>query len=166
LFGRCALDDAFLLSNGVRFGKGLQLLNILRDLPRDLRAGRCYLPIETLRKASLLPGDLLSPGNWPRAQPAYAGWLNTAQSHLTAGWAYTNALPWRHMRVRLACAWPVLIGFRTIDRLRSGNPLDPQQRIRITRSEVRSIIRKTILLYPFAETWRRAGAPQSNPEDT
>jgi len=44
LFPTAVLDDAFLLSNGVRFGKGLQLVNILRDLPVDLRHGRCYLP--------------------------------------------------------------------------------------------------------------------------
>ena len=29
---------------GVGFGKALQLTNVLRDVPADLRAGRCYLP--------------------------------------------------------------------------------------------------------------------------
>ena len=53
------LDDARLLENGVRYGKGLQLINILRDLPRDLRAGRCYLPITRLRSVGLRPEDVL-----------------------------------------------------------------------------------------------------------
>ena len=48
LFPGAALDEAMLLANGVRFGKGLQLVNILRDLPVDLRNGRCYLPAEEL----------------------------------------------------------------------------------------------------------------------
>src|ERR1035437_8362175 len=48
LFPRAPLDDAFLLANGVRFGKGLQLVNILRDVAADLRQGRCYLPAESL----------------------------------------------------------------------------------------------------------------------
>ncbi|HHY86528.1 MAG TPA: squalene/phytoene synthase family protein [Verrucomicrobia bacterium] len=157
LFEGLALDDAFLLTNGVRFGKGLQLVNILRDLPRDLRAGRCYLPLEDLQSAGLTPGDLLSEGNWPKAQRVYFDWLNKALSHLNAGWDYTNTLPWRHMRVRLACAWPLLIGFKTIDRLRSANPLDARQRIKITRSEVRSILLKSILLYPFPGAWRKSG---------
>ena len=39
LFPRAPLDDAFLLANGVRFGKGLQLVNILRDVAADLRHG-------------------------------------------------------------------------------------------------------------------------------
>jgi farnesyl-diphosphate farnesyltransferase len=48
LFLDAPLDDAFLLAKGVQFGKGLQLVNILRDLPRDLRQGRCYLPGDRL----------------------------------------------------------------------------------------------------------------------
>jgi hypothetical protein len=39
LFPKLRLDDAQLLANGIRFGKGLQLVNILRDLPADLRKG-------------------------------------------------------------------------------------------------------------------------------
>ena len=29
---------------GANYGKGLQLVNILRDVPEDLASGRCYLP--------------------------------------------------------------------------------------------------------------------------
>ena len=32
------------------FGKGLQLVNIIRDLPKDWRDGRSYLPDEILQK--------------------------------------------------------------------------------------------------------------------
>src|SRR5438093_1595764 len=35
---------------GVRFGKGLQMTNILRDLGKDLSVGRCYLPREQLEQ--------------------------------------------------------------------------------------------------------------------
>src|SRR5579862_2443033 len=31
---------------GIRFGKALQYTNVLRDVPRDLRIGRCYFPQE------------------------------------------------------------------------------------------------------------------------
>ena len=41
LFPKLRLDDTQLLADGVRFGKGLQLVNILRDLPADLKKGRC-----------------------------------------------------------------------------------------------------------------------------
>ncbi|MXY47351.1 MAG: hypothetical protein F4Y44_10320 [Chloroflexi bacterium] len=42
-------------SLGVRFGKALQMTNILRDLPRDLRNGRCYIPKSALDSTGLTP---------------------------------------------------------------------------------------------------------------
>src|ERR1039457_4071039 len=59
LFPKLRLDDAQLLANGIRFGKGLQLVNVLRDLPLDLRKGRCYLPTEKLDAAGLRPAVVL-----------------------------------------------------------------------------------------------------------
>ena len=75
--------------------------------------------------------------------------------HLSAGWEYTNTLPRSCIRVRLACAWPILIGIRTLTQLRSRNVLDHTQRIKVTRPEVRSILLRTIFLYPFPSRWRQ-----------
>ena len=55
LFPNARLDEGQLIADGVRFGKGLQLVNILRDLPADLKKGRCYLPTEKLDAAGLIP---------------------------------------------------------------------------------------------------------------
>ena len=136
------------LANGIRFGKGLQLVNILRDLPADLRKGRCYLPAEKLEPAGLLPEALLSPANEAKFLPLYHRYLDAAESHLAAGWAYTNALPFGQLRVRLACAWPILIGLRTIERLRAANVVELQQRIKISRGERRGILLRSVLAYP------------------
>ena len=125
LFPEAPVDDAFLLANGVRFGKGLQLVNILRDVAADLRQGRCYLPAERLAELGLKPADLLQPANEPRLRPLYHGYLDRAEAHLLAGWAYTNALPRGCVRVRLACAWPILIGRETLKLLRAGNAARP-----------------------------------------
>jgi farnesyl-diphosphate farnesyltransferase len=139
---------------GVRFGKGLQLVNILRDLPADLRKGRCYLPADKLSEAGLKPADLLQPANENKFRPLYNRYLDLAESHLAAGWSYTNTIPWPHMRVRLACAWPVLIGIETLKRLRAENPLDPERRIKISRAEVRGIILRSVLCYPISPLWK------------
>lgn len=164
VFPRARLDDPSLLAQGVRFGKGLQLVNILRDMPADLRHGRCYLPADRLSAADLAPRDLLDPVNEPKLRPIYDDWLARAEAHLAAGWTYTNTLPWRQVRVRLACAWPVLIGIKTIVRLRGANILDPQQRVKVTREEVRGVIRQSIAWYPFPPGWRKLfPARTSNP---
>jgi farnesyl-diphosphate farnesyltransferase len=154
VFPHAPLDEARLLADGVRFGKGLQFVNILRDLPADLRQGRCYLPETDLAGAGLRPEDLLDVGQETKLRPLYNRYLDLAASHLAAGWAYTNALPWRCVRVRLACAWPVLIGLKTLGRLRNENPLDPARPIKITRAEVRGVIWRSALLYPLPSIWR------------
>ncbi|HZQ47759.1 MAG TPA: phytoene/squalene synthase family protein [Verrucomicrobiae bacterium] len=159
LFPGAAVDDRWLLANGVRFGKGLQLVNILRDLPVDLRQGRCYMPANELAAAGLTPGDLLEPQNEVKFRPLLNRYLDRAEEHLTAGWAYTNALPRRCVRVRLACAWPILIGVKTLGRLRAGRVLDPQQRIKIGRSEVKSLMLRSIIYYPWPPAWRKLFSP-------
>ncbi|MCU0784164.1 MAG: squalene/phytoene synthase family protein [Verrucomicrobia bacterium] len=156
LFPTARLDDTRLLADSVRFGKGLQLVNILRDLPADLRKRRCYLPEDRLfAVAGLRPADLLRPANEAKFRPFYERYLNLAEAHLAAGWAYTNALPWRCVRVRLACAWPILIGAKTLARLRVANALDPQRRVKVSRAEVRGLILRSVLCYPLPGVWQR-----------
>jgi farnesyl-diphosphate farnesyltransferase len=154
LFPTAPLDDAVLLAKGVRFGKGLQLVNILRDLPADLRHGRCYLPAEELSAYGLKPEDLLQPANEPRLRPLYDSWLGRAEAHLLAGWDYTNMLPGRCVRVRLGCAWPILIGLETLKLLHAGNVLDPQHRIKVSRRRVRQLRWRSVLYYPWPAAWR------------
>lgn len=157
LFPQTPLDEAKLLADGVRFGKGLQLVNILRDLPRDLRAGRCYIPADKLSAAGLKPEDLLLAVNEPRFRTLYHSHLDLAHAHLDAGWDYTNTLPRRCARVRLACAWPVLIGVRTLRLCREANILDASRRVKISRGELRGIVARSMLLYPSPSAWRNLG---------
>jgi len=143
--------------SGVEYGKGLQLVNILRDLPRDLRNGRCYLPREMLERVGLTPEALLSPANEARMRPVYDGLLERARGFLEAGWRYTRAIPGSFLRLRLACAWPLLIGVRTLEELGVGPVLEPGRRIKVRRSEVYRILLKTVVAVPFPGIWRRLG---------
>jgi farnesyl-diphosphate farnesyltransferase len=146
---------AALLNDAIRFGKGLQLVNVLRDLATDLRTGRCYLPKEKLREFGLTPQDLLDRGNEARFRPCFMSYLEEAEAHLAAGWEYTNRLPITQIRVRLACAWPILIGMQTIVQLRAHSILDPARRIKISRAQVRRILFRSTLLYPWSRRWRQ-----------
>lgn len=159
LFPQACLELDALLANGIRFGQGLQLVNVLRDLAADLRNGRCYLPAQALAACSIKPQDLLDTATEPRLRPVYNCWLDRAQGHLTAGWTYTNSLPRRCVRVRLACAWPLLIGRRNLELLRTGNILDPQHRIKVSRAEVRRLIARSVLYYPWTARWKALFQP-------
>jgi farnesyl-diphosphate farnesyltransferase len=157
LFPHAALDAAGWLARGVRFGKGLQLVNILRDLPADLRQGRCYVPARSLQGLGLRPADLLEPAAEPRFRPLYRELLDTAGNHLKAGWEYTLMVPPGQARVRLACSWPILIGQATLARLRKENVLDAGRRIKISRAEVRRLMARSLLYYPFPHQWKKLG---------
>jgi len=154
LFPGAKLDEEQFLVDGIRFGKGLQLINILRDLPEDLKHGRCYLPAEKLERAGLFPAVLLAPASEKKFLPLYHEYLDKAEAHLRAGWHYTNSLPAGQFRVRLACAWPILIGRRTIEKLRAAGVTGLREHVKISRGEVRGIILRSLASYPMPRLWR------------
>lgn len=154
LFPWANLNDAALVQDGVRFGRGLQLVNILRDLPGDLRQGRCYIPQERLAEAGLVPASLLDEANESGFRPIYNPLLDKAEALLRSGWSYTNTLPLWCVRLRLACAWPLLLGHETLQLLRLGNVLDSRHRLKVSRRRVRRILWRSLVFYPFPRRWR------------
>lgn len=131
---------------GVRFGKGLQLTNILKDLARDLRRGRCYIPEALLKDAGLTPRDLLDRDRLPAFRPVLRRLLTVAVEHLDQGWLYTMAVPRRELRLRLACMWPILFAGGTLRRVaRSAALLDPAVTVKISKGEVYRVMAATIL---------------------
>jgi farnesyl-diphosphate farnesyltransferase len=133
-------DPAAMRAIGVRFGKALQMTNVLRDVPSDLAQGRCYLPARELAGLGLTPADVLTPDGAARARPLLARLLRIALAHYDAAWRYTLAIPRREWRMRLACAWPLLIGQATLETLAvHPNPLAAAP-VKISRAAVRAIL--------------------------
>ena len=134
---------------GVRFGKALQLTNVLRDVPRDLRNGRCYLPEPELAQVGLAPADLLDPANAVRARLVLTPWIRAALEHFYAAEAYLLATPRRCLRLRLAVLWPILLGLATLEKLaRNDAWLDPARPSRVRRRWVYGMIARSLLAAP------------------
>src|SRR6266704_1859635 len=127
-------DD--MLGMGKRYGMGLQLINILRDVGADLRAGRCYFPNEELAVAAMEPSQILREPE--RFQPIYRKWRKKAERGIEAGLEYANAI--RNRRIRVATALPGLIGARTLALLRNAGATALHRRIKVPRKEVRAIV--------------------------
>jgi len=130
---------------GIRFGKALQMINILRDIPEDLRFGRCYIPNHSLSRYNLKPVDLMNDENLDAFRPLYDEYLDITNEHLNAAVEYIRMLPEKQFRLKASCMLPVLIGQRTVTLLRTGNILNSEERIKVTRNEIKSYARKLLL---------------------
>ena len=106
---------------GVQYGKGLQLINVLRDLPEDLERGRCYLPGEGALDLAALPA-LTAP------------WCERARAGLAAGRLYAGTL--RGKRLRVATGLPALLGEGTLDLLEGASWDELCRGVKIPRRQV------------------------------
>jgi len=136
------LPEAELLGLGRDFGKGLQLINILRDYPVDLQAGRSYLPISNLPEVA---------SNLALARPEWERWRRRALVYLEAAWKYVTAV--RPPRIRFACAVPLFIGVRTL--LLLGDEPEIRPGIKVPRNVVRQLMAWAagVALFPFLEPY-------------
>ncbi|MDH4083065.1 MAG: squalene/phytoene synthase family protein [Nitrospira sp.] len=129
---------------GVRFGKGLQLTNIVKDIAHDLQNGRCYVPEMLLDDVGLQPRDLLEQNNLPRFRPVLSKLVRLAVEHLDQGWLYTMAIPRHETRLRLACMWPILSAGESLKLvMNSPDLLNPTVKVKIPRSKVYQIVAMT-----------------------
>lgn len=136
-----SLSESEMLSLGVEYGKGLQLINILRDVGSDLRNGRCYLPAEELHAVGISPEEVLAKPE--RVEPIMQQWREKAATGLKAGLEYSCAI--RSRRIRFATVLPALIGARTLALVRDVGPLVFARTVKVPRGEIRRIISSVAL---------------------
>jgi farnesyl-diphosphate farnesyltransferase len=120
-YSRIAASE--IVSSGIEYGKGLQLVNVLRDFPNDVQSGRSYLPVTDLGGLSK---DLKA------AQPLFTEWRSVAAAYLDSGARYVQAI--RPARVKFACALPILIGRETLKKL--GTVPSAGKKVKVSRSGV------------------------------
>jgi farnesyl-diphosphate farnesyltransferase len=123
------------------------MTNVLRDCPRDLRIGRCYLPVTMLDRFGLDAQDLLLPATSLRARPLLFELVRKTLDHFREALEYMLAIPASSIRLRLACIWPVLIGLETLLLLVNNDEwLDPSKISKVQRRKVYRIIATSIPL--------------------
>ncbi len=155
-------------AEGIRFGTGLQLVNILRDLPVDIKNGRCYVPLERLAAAGLKPDDLRDKANANRFLPIYHELIDSALDRMKAGLSYVEAVPATMFRLRAAVWWPMVIGLKTLGMLReSETVLGAAERVKVGRTEVYWLMLTSSATMPFNRLLRAdfddlAGAASSS----
>ena len=114
---------------GERFGRGLQLVNVLRDLPGDLAQGRCYLPVEPE------PGRILKEA---------VHWRKVARQRMKDGLDYARCM--RTRRLRMAVGLPAMLGLETLDRLDEADWSMLETGVKVDRRTVRHCLWKSMWL--------------------
>jgi farnesyl-diphosphate farnesyltransferase len=127
-----AVPVEILLEHGKRLGQGLQLVNILRDLPQDLARGCCYLPQEEIESLGITPSDLLR--HPVRARALLQPWMEKAREWLAHGERYVQGI--RGGRLRFSVSLPRRLGEATLDLLEKHPPLETRSRVRVDRKSV------------------------------
>lgn len=134
-------DHTGLIQDGIRYGKGLQLINILRDLPEDLAAGRCYIPEREIKG---IGKSLVDVRLSPKALDPLRETLQTrCEEHLAAGLRYVKAIT--DTRVKYATALPLLIGARTAALLRGTSWDALCVGIKVSRLDIAKILAEAAL---------------------
>lgn len=116
-----------LRERGIAFGKGLQLVNILRDVGEDLAVGRCYLPVA-------------DPLDVDEVLACHALWVDRACNWIREGERYAATL--RSRRLRAATVVPAWIAGKTLGSLKGMDREAMKGRVKVSRGFVyRSVIR-------------------------
>ena len=97
-------DEDEMTRLAVHYGKGLQLVNILRDLPKDLAQGRCYLPVND----SVDRDEIMA---------CHRRWIERAEEWVDDGFRYASLLTTR--RLQVASVMPAMIAKETIDLMKT-----------------------------------------------
>src|SRR5215813_1789298 len=122
---------------GIRFGQGLQMTNILKDLGKDLSTGRCYLPREQLEQLEVRVEELSKPAVIQRLRPLIIQLTAQTLEHLDYACQYVLELPHHALRLRLSCMWPLLFAIQTLEAVcQSEELLCPESRVKISRRAV------------------------------
>ncbi len=125
------------------FGKGLQMVNIIRDMTTDLRRGQSYIPDELLTKYQLTRKNIFNHENADRAEQLFNELIRNAVEHLDRALEYILLIPKEETKIRLFCMLPLFWAMRTLQKIQENTlALLGTEKVKVTRS----IIRKEYLL--------------------
>jgi len=124
-FARAGREE--MMAWGQAYGRSLQLINILRDVPADLEKGRCYLPGAQTREEL-----------WQER----GRWITEAREGLDQADLYAEALNGK--RMRFGSVLPAMIGRETLDRLAGASWDEWVARVKVSRKEVYGMMGRAV----------------------
>ena len=129
------------------FGKGLQMVNIIRDMAGDLKRGQSYIPDEILQKYHLTRQSIFESQNSKKAEMLFDELIQTAVNHLDKALAYVVLIPKEETRIRLFCLLPIFWAMQTLREIQENSlNLLLSEKVKISRKVIRTEFYKSLLL--------------------
>lgn len=120
------------------FGKGLQMVNIIRDMSTDLKRGQSYIPDELLAKYRLTRSSIFEKENAERAEKLFNELIQNAVKHLDRALDYILLIPKEESRIRLFCILPLFWAMRTLQKIQENTlALLGSDKIKVSRKMIR-----------------------------
>ena len=127
----------------VDFGRGLQLVNIIKDLWEDRARGVCWLPQEAFPHT-----DLSTDGDWTGQgfEDGVRSLVDRGRDCLDRALDYTLLIPARETGVRRFLLWTLGLAVLTLRRIHAAPDFRTGESVKISRREVRKVVIATSAL--------------------
>jgi len=152
-----------LQGRSVAFGLGLQITNIAKDFYVDRERGWSYVPRSFFIEEGIDPIHDSFHDKQKGFVNAHKRLINLALKYLDEALLYTLDIPRTLIRFRLFCLWPLFMAVESLARLSGKQNLFKGQVVKISRNDVKRIVRNTslavmsnsILKYMYCNTRRK-----------
>ena len=112
---------ALIRREATRFGIGLQLVNILKDVAEDMERQVCFLPLNLAAQNGIRLEQILEPRHRAAGTQVLRVVCENAKRHLRAAEEYCLAWPAADgNEIRLFCAVPLSLAFATLREVEGG----------------------------------------------
>jgi farnesyl-diphosphate farnesyltransferase len=129
-----------LMALAVRFGQGLQMTNILKDIWEDRECHTCWLPRSFFPGLKGGLGGAVSRGDGYTLTGGIHAMLAIARSHLAAGLRYAQLIPKSEPGIRRFCLWAIGMAVLTLRKIHRTPGYSTGGQVKISRRAVRATV--------------------------
>ncbi len=135
-----------LMSRAVRFGQGLQMTNILKDIWDDLERDTCWLPRDVFSRQGFDLSQLHSRHPDPVFDRGMNEMVGIAHSRLRDALAYTLLIPRRETGIRRFLLWAIGLSVLTLQKIHRHPGFTSGAQVKVSRRTVKAVVTSTSVL--------------------
>ncbi len=137
-----------LMSRAIRFGQGLQMTNILKDVWDDWERDTCWLPRDVFNRHGFDLRELQSRHPDPAFNRGMNEMVGIAHSCLRDALAYTLLIPRRETGIRRFLLWAIGLAALTLRKIHLHPGFTSGAQVKVSRRAVKAIVFSTSTLSP------------------